>query len=360
MPKMFPLTELLALMVQRHASDLHCLVGLPPTLRVNGGLAPVEDAEPITENSLTNDLKSVLLPEIHEKYLRERTADTSYTLPDGSRFRFNVYFEKGTPALAARFIPTTIPSLNDLLVPDAVRKFLDLHSGIVLVTGPTGAGKTTLLASMLEEINMTRRTHIITFEDPPEFIFHSKESIISQLEYGKDFLTFQSALSHALRQDPNIILVGEMRDLETMSAALTLAETGHLVFATLHTNGAAQTVERVINAFPPFQQTQVRLQLSLVLRGIVSQLLLPSNNGTLVPVREVLVNNFAVAHLVSQGKTDQIQNVILSSAADWMQTLDQDLTALVEQNIIPVELAQKFSNRPQKYEGMTADETEEA
>lgn len=351
-----PLTELLALMVTEKLSDLHCLVGLPPTIRKNGKLHAVADVLAITTNGLANDIKSILPPEVHARYIQERTVDTSYTLPDGSRFRLNVYFEKASPALAARYIPASIPALESLNLPPIIDKFLEFRSGIVLVTGPTGCGKTTLLASMLEHINLSRSEHIVTFEDPIEFIFTPKQSIISQLQHGRDFLTFESALKHALRQDPNIVLIGEMRDLETMGAALTLAETGHLVFATLHTNSAAQTVERIVNAFPPYQQSQVRLQLALVLRGVISQLLLTGQDGNLSPAREILVNNTAIAHLIIEGKTEQIPNVILSSAVDGMQTLDQDLISMVEANLITPDLAQKYSNRPKQFEGMEGQE----
>ncbi len=344
-------------MAQEQLSDVHCLVGLPPTVRKNGRLGAVGDAVPITKNTLAADIKTLLTSDIHARYLAERTVDTSVGTPDGSRFRLNVYFEKENPALAVRYIPSKIPTLASLHLPPIVDRFLTLTNGIVLVTGPAGAGKTTLLAAMLEEINKTRSEHILTFEDPIEFLFHPKQSIISQLQLGRDFLNFESALKHALRQDPNVILIGEMRDLETMNAALALAETGHVVFATLHTNSAAQTVERIVNAFPAYQQTQIRLQLSLVLRGVISQLLLPAQDSSLSPAREILVNTTAVANLIAQGKTEQIPNVILSSAADGMQTLDQDLISMVEAHIITANLAQKYSPHPKQYERLEMEET---
>lgn len=351
MPVRRSLDELFHLCIQEHASDLHLLVGLPPILRVHKELVPVDDSEAVSANALANDIRGVLSPENHERYLAERSIDASYTLSDGSRFRVNAYFEKGSPALAARYIPALIPSLDDLDVPQAVHDFIQLGQGIVLVTGPAGSGKSTLLAAMLEEINQTRKEHILTFEDPIEFLFTPKQSIVSQLQLGRDFPNFQSALKHALRQDPNIILIGEMRDLETMQAALTLAETGHLVFATLHTNSAPQTIERVVNAFPPYQQTQVRLQLALSLRGVVSQLLLPRPDGDLIAAREVMINNSAIAHLIIEAKTEQIPNVLMTSAEEGMHTMDQELQGLVDQQLITPDIAMKHSRHPEKFGG---------
>jgi twitching motility protein PilT len=320
-------------------------------LRVHKVLTAVPDAEIVSANALANDIRGILLPEDHERYLKELSIDASYTLTDGSRFRVNAYFEKGSPALAARYIPAHIPSLDDLEVPAVVHDFIQLGQGIVLVTGPAGSGKSTLLAAMLEEINATRKEHILTFEDPIEFLFSPKQSIISQLQLGRDFPNFQSALKHALRQDPNIILIGEMRDLETMQAALTLAETGHLVFATLHTNSAPQTIERVVNAFPPYQQTQVRLQLALSLRGVISQLLLPTPDGGLLAAREVLINNSAIAHLIIEAKTEQIPNVLMTSGDQGMRTMDQELQELVDQGMVAPDTAMKYSRHPEKFGG---------
>lgn len=351
MPERRSLEDLLHLAVTEQASDLHLLVGLPPMLRIHKELIAVPGAEAVTANALANDIRGILSPETHERYQSERSIDASHTLSDGSRFRINAYFEKGNPALAARYIPAHIPSLTELAVPDAVLDFIHLGQGIVLVTGPAGAGKTTLLAAMIEEINATRKEHILTFEDPIEFLFSPKQSIISQLQLGRDFPHFQSALKHALRQDPNIILIGEMRDLETMQAALTLAETGHVVFATLHTNSAPQTIERIVNAFPPFQQNQVRLQLSLSLRGVISQLLLPSATGGLVAAREVLVNNSAIAHLILEAKTEQIPNVLMTSGDQGMRTMDQELQELVEQGMVAPDTAMKYSRHPEKFGG---------
>jgi len=356
MPVRRTLEDLFRLVISEQASDLHLLVGLPPMLRIHKELEAVTDSEPTMANTLAADIQAILLPELHARYLKDRSVDASYTMQDGSRFRLNAYFEKGNPALAARFIPSHIPTLEDLNVPAAVYDFINLGQGIVLITGPAGSGKSTLLAAMLEQINLTRSEHILTFEDPIEFLFTPKKSIISQLQLGRDFPGFQEALKHALRQDPNIILIGEMRDLETMQAALTLAETGHLVFATLHTNSAPQTIERVVNAFPPYQQTQVRLQLALSLRGVVSQLLLPGPGGDLVAAREVMLNNSAIAHLIIEAKTEQIPNVLMTSAEQGMKTMDQELMELVDQGILSPQVAMKNSRHPEKFGGEEIEE----
>jgi twitching motility protein PilT len=333
-----------------NASDIHLMVGHPPIYRVNGRLQRSSDFPPYTAETLIKILDDLLTPEGQERYHKEREMDTSAVLPTGERFRVNLFWENLQPAMAARFIPNVIPALDDLLAPEAADDFIMLHNGLVLVTGPTGAGKSTLIAAMIEQINSTRAEHIITLEDPVEFQYTSKESIIAQRQLGQDFLSFQAGLKHILRQDPNVILVGEMRDLETIAATMTLAETGHLVFATLHTNSASETIDRIVDAFPPEQQPQIRTQLALVLRGIISQILIPKVDGTRVAAHEVLVNNIAIANLIREGKTEQIPNVLYSSPGEHMNTLDQELRWLMDQGFITMETAMSHARKPENFE----------
>jgi twitching motility protein PilT len=298
-----------------------------------------------------NDWKrpQILTPESQQRLNAERDLDTLIVLDTGERFRVNIFFEKSGPALAARYIPSVIPSLDDLLAPEAAYDFAKLNRGLVLVTGPTGCGKSTLLASIIEEINATRGVHILTLEDPVEFLHAPKLSLIAQRQLGDDFLSFPSGLKHVLRQDPNVILVGEMRDLETIATVITLAETGHLVFATLHTNSAAETVERIVDSFPATQQMQIRLQLATVLQGIIAKLLIPKTDGTRVSAHEVLVNNTAIANLIRESKTNQIQNVLYSSTQNKMHTLDQDLQWLLEEGFISRDIAVAHSRTPSTF-----------
>jgi len=274
-----------------------------------------------------------------ELFLTEKELDLSYDLPSVSRFRVNLHIERGNPALAARIVSARIATMEDLVMPEVVYDLVRLPQGLILVTGPTGCGKSTSLAAMVSLINKERRAHIITLEDPIEFLHTSDQSIIKQRQLSTDFLSFPEALKHVLRQDPNVIMVGEMRDLETVAATITLAETGHLVLATLHTLNAAQTVDRIIDIFPPYQQTQVRLQLSLSLRGVISQQLLPKKGGGRVASREIMINTPAVSNLIRENKIAQIKSVIQTSAEDGMTTMDQDLKRLYKDNLIDREVA---------------------
>ncbi|MBD3251250.1 PilT/PilU family type 4a pilus ATPase, partial [Candidatus Uhrbacteria bacterium] len=301
-----------------HVSDVHCMVGQSPIFRMNGVLEEQKDFKAYTEEILKKHLNEMLTKAQHEEFYQTRELDMSLVLPAGGRFRLNLFWEKGNPALAARYIPLEIPSLDDLLAPEASYDFVKRDMGLVLVTGPTGCGKSTMLASMLEDINLNDKKHIITLEDPVEFMYTPKQSLIAQRELGSDFLSFEEGLKHILRQDPDVILVGEMRNLETISAAITLAETGHLVFATLHTNSAPETIDRIVNVFPPNQQQQIRLQLAMTLAGVISQILIPKTDGALIAAHEVLVNNIAIANLIRESKTNQIQNVLYSSPDEHM------------------------------------------
>lgn len=328
------------------ASDVHCMVGYSPIFRINGELVPQEKHPAFTEAKLIKYIEEILTEEQFKRFQKDRELDMSLVLPEGGRYRVNVFWEKNMPALAARFIPVVIPTLEDLIAPEAAYDFVKRDSGLVLVTGPTGAGKSTLLASMIEQINQTQARHIITLEDPIEFMYESKKSVIAQREYGSDFLQFEEGLKHVLRQDPDVILVGEMRNLETIETTITLAETGHLVFATLHTNSAPETIDRTVNAFPPSQQQQIRLQLSMVLAGVISQILVPKVDGALMAAHEVMVNNFAIANLINEAKTNQIQNVLFSSPEEHMNTLDQELRWMLQEGFITEDTAKVHARNP--------------
>lgn len=332
------LVPLLSQAAKEQASDVHLTVGLPPVFRINGELQR-RDAPPYEEETLLAHIMEILPPDQQKRFQEDRQVDTLTVTPAGERFRVNVFWEKHLPALAARYIPSTIPTLEDLMAPDAAYDFVKLNQGFVLVTGPAGAGKSTLLASLIERINDTRSEHIITLEDPIEFLHQSNKSVVAQRQMGRDFLDFPGALKHVLRQDPDVVLVGEMRDLETIAAAITLAETGHLVFATLHTNNAPETVERIVDAFPAAQQAQIRLQLAFVLRGIIAQILIPKTDGTRIAAHEVLVNNTAIATLIRDARTNQIQNVLWSSTNEHMNTMDQELRWLMDEGHITKETA---------------------
>lgn len=341
---------ILAQAAQEQASDIHLMAGQPPIFRVHGKLKRLETLPAYTGEMLLAHLDQALSPEQQARYRAERELDTSLVLATGERFRVNAFWEKGNPSIAFRFIPATIPSLDDLLAPEAAYEFVKLNYGLVCVTGPTGAGKSTLLAAMIQEINNTRKEHIVTLEDPIEFLYASNQSIIAQRELGGDFLSFPAGLKHVLRQDPNVILVGEMRDLETIQATITLAETGHLVFTTLHTNSAPETIDRVVDSFPAGQQQQIRLQLALVLKGIISQILLPRTDETRIAAHETLVNNIAIANLIRESKTNQIQNVLYSSPGEHMNTLDQELRWLVQESFITPETAKAHARNPNTFE----------
>jgi twitching motility protein PilT len=337
---------LFAKAAEEQASDIHCMVGQHPILRVHGKLKHLEDLPVFTAEKLLSDIDEILTPELRARFRTEREFDTSAVMKSGERFRVNLFWERDMPAVAIRYIPAAIPSLDDLLAPEAVYDFVNLNYGLVIMTGPTGAGKSTLLASIIEQINSTRAEHIMTLEDPIEFVYTPKQSVIAQRQFGQDFLSFPNALKHVLRQDPNVILVGEMRDLETIQATITLAETGHLVFTTLHTNNAAETIDRIVDSFPSGQQTQIRLQLAFVLRGVIAQILIPRVDGTRIAVHETLVNNTAVSNLIRENKTNQIQNVLYSSPDEHMNTLDQELKWLMNEGFITADVAKAHARNP--------------
>ena len=336
------LEQIFEIAVKENASDVHIVVGEPPILRINGELHQIKDAELFTAEAVQKLVYDILSAEQKERLEREKELDLSYQIQDGSRLRVNCHFEKGNIGLAARIIPSKIPSMEEIGMPEIVYQLTREKDGLVLVTGPTGCGKSTSLAAMIDLVNQERSESIITLEDPIEFIYTPKKSIIIQRQLGQDMLSFGEGLKHALRQDPNILLVGEMRDLDTIGTTITMAETGHLVFATLHTHNAGQTIDRVIDVFPPHQQDQVRLQLSLSLRAVISQHLIPAANGGRVALREILINTPAVANLIKENKVAQIKSVIQTSAEVGMITRDQHLKQLLAQKLITKEVYKAY------------------
>jgi twitching motility protein PilT len=326
----FSLTDALLLMLDRGASDLHITSGARPTVRVSGSLVGLDEFPVLTPPVLQRVIYAILTQAQRLKFEEELELDLAYSLPGRARFRVNVYRQRESLGAAFRVIPFEIKSLESLGVPPAVSNFASLPRGFVLVTGPTGSGKSTTLAALVDLANRTRHDHIMTVEDPIEFLHRHKSCLVNQREVGEDTWSFGGALKHVLRQDPDIILVGEMRDLETISVALTAAETGHLVFATLHTQDAAQTIDRVIDVFPPHQQQQVRQQLAMSLQGVVCQTLCKTADGHgRVVATEVLVVTPAVRNLIREGKTHQIYSVMQAGAQHGMHTLDQHLAELV-------------------------------
>ncbi len=343
------INELLIEAVKLDASDLHLTTGLPPMVRV-GGLLRALDDQPMLKSADTREMMySIMKPEVEARYEELGEVDFSHGIPGVARFRVNAYTQRSSVGGAFRVIPTKIRSLEELGLPPIIRTFADRARGMVLVTGPTGSGKSTTLASLIDIINTERACHVITLEDPIEYLHKHKKSMINQREVGTDTRSFAAALRAALREDPDVILVGEMRDLETTSIALTAAETGHLVFATLHTNDTVQTVDRVIDQFPPHQQQQVRVQFASVLQGIISQILLPCANGQgrIVAV-EVLVATPAVRNLIREGKTYQIYSVLQTGAKHGMISLDMQLAELARRGIITWDDALTHSTNPEE------------
>ena len=340
------LQELLKLTIDSKASDLHLLVGIPPYMRINGELKPLENLPPLTNETAKTLILSGMNAEQQKRYLATRELDFSIALPGTGRFRVNAYFEKQFPALNCRAIGEKIPTVDELRLPRICHTFATLKQGFILVTGPTGSGKSTTLASIIEEINITRAEHIVTIEDPMEFVYSGKKSIVSQRELGGDTLSWGAALKAVLREDPNVVLVGEMRDPETMAAAITVAETGHLVFATLHTNSAAQTVDRIIDSFPEDQQQQIRLQLSNSLEAVFSQRLIPAIAGGRVAAAEVMVATPAVRNTIREAKTHQLDSIIQTSAELGMMTLETSMAYWINQGVIEYSKAREFSTRP--------------
>jgi twitching motility protein PilT len=338
--------DLLDQLVQLEGSDLHIIVGSQPHFRVNGKLVPVENS-PVLEPEDTVALIKPLMTQEQQEYVEvNKELDFGYQFKDKGRFRTNVYHAKGHLAAALRLIPAEIKTLDELNIPEAVHRFGKWKQGLVLVTGPTGEGKSSTLAAVIDEINETRAEHIVTIEDPIEFVYEPKKSIISQRELNHDTEDWTIALRSVLREDPDIVLVGEMRDFETISSAITVAETGHLVFATLHTASAAQTMDRIIDVFPAHQQGQIRQQLAATVKAVASQRLLPTTTGGRFPALELMFANDAIRNLVREGKTHQIDNVIQTSGSAGMMLIETHLSQLIQQGVISEEAAMRQAFRP--------------
>ncbi|MCL1839843.1 type IV pilus twitching motility protein PilT [Candidatus Saccharibacteria bacterium] len=329
--------------VKLKASDLHLQVGLPPILRVDGSLMPVSGTKELTETTIEKLLFATMDDGQKEILLKDKEFDFSFAFGDLGRFRVNAFHEKGNLAGAFRLIPNQIKSVSELGMPPVISSFTEFPRGLVLVTGPTGSGKSTTLAALVDKINHEKSRHIITIEDPIEFTHKSRRSVVVQREVHYDTYSFSAALRSALRQDPDVVLIGEMRDLETIAAAITIAETGHLVFATLHTNSAAQSLDRMIDVFPPHQQPQVRSQLSNILMAICAQRLVPAIGGGRVVAAEVLIANPAVRSIIREGKTHQLDTVIQTGADQGMQTMDRTLVKLIQTGVITYDNAREYA-----------------
>ncbi|KKT91430.1 MAG: twitching motility protein [Candidatus Jorgensenbacteria bacterium GW2011_GWA2_45_13] len=340
------LNELLLTTAKQGASDLHIAVARRPTIRVDSVLIPLAKESILTKEDAEGLIQALLTEEQTKTFLKDRQIDFSFNFEDKARFRVNVYFQRGFVAAALRLIPAQIKTVEELSLPPILHDFTKMNQGFVLLVGPAGHGKSTSLAALLDEINHTRNDHIITIEDPIEYIFSQDRAIISQREVGQDTRSFQDALRAVLRQDPDVIMIGEIRDPETMSTAMTAAETGHLVFATLHTNSAAQTIDRIIDSFPPNQQGQIVSQLASTLAAIVSERLVPRVGGGRVPATEIMLMNPAIRNLIRERKIYQIDLVIETSVQEGMMSLNRSLVNLVKRKEVSVEQAEAYSLNP--------------
>jgi len=340
--------NLFKIAAEKKASDLHLLVGQPPIIRIDGELVTVNSVwtgkefyGPLSVTDLTVVTELLLDKEQRSRLTKEKDLDCSYAV-NNVRFRVNVSYEKNNLCVVARVIEEKKPTLDEIGMPEIIKDLLNVPQGLILITGPTGCGKSTTLAAMINHINANKSCHIVTLEDPIEYIFTSDKSLVAQRQLGSDVASFASGLKHVLRQDPNVIMVGEMRDLETISAAITLAETGHLVLATLHTYNAAQTIDRIIDIFPPHQQAQVKSQLSMLLTAIISQRLLPRISGGRIAARELLIRNAAVSNLIREGKISQLKSVMEMHTKNGMITLDSHLKELYKDNEISKETVEIY------------------
>lgn len=329
--------------IRKKASDLHLQVGLSPMLRIDGALTPIAGLAPLDIETVEKLIFAILDQDQQQILMKDKEFDFSFAFGDLGRFRVNAFHERGNLAAALRLIPNEIKSIQELNMPQVITNFAEYPRGLVLVTGPTGSGKSTTLAAIIDKINTEKSHHIITIEDPIEFTHKSKKSVVVQREVHYDTYSFSAALRSSLRQDPDVVLIGEMRDLETISAAITIAETGHLVFATLHTNSAAQSIDRMIDVFPPHQQPQIRAQLANILMGICSQRLVPSIGGGRSVAAEVLIATSAVRNIIREGKTHQLDAVIQTGGDQGMQTMDKTLVGLVQGGQVTYEEARNFA-----------------
>ena len=340
------LANLLILAGQQGASDIHFSVGRRPSIRVDGNLIEIAKEQVLTPDSVAALISGLLTPEQQDRLIKEREIDFAFNYEDKMRFRVNVYFQRGYLAASLRLISAEIRTLESLNLPPVLHELTNFSQGFVLVVGPAGHGKTTTLAALVDEINHKRMDHIITIEDPIEYVFVQDRSLVDQREVGSDTLSFHRGLKSILRQDPDVIMIGEMRDTESVSIALTAAETGHLVFSTLHTNSASQTLDRIIDSFPSSQQNQIRSQLAASIVAIVSQRLVPRISGGRVPVCEVMLANSAVKNLIREGKNYQLDLVIDTSAQEGMISMNRSLTDLIKKKMISLENAEIYSLNP--------------
>ncbi len=340
------LEELLLLTAKQNASDLHIAVGRKPSLRIDGRLVQIDREQVVTPDAAEALVYELLTPEQRDEFLVRKELDFSYQFEDKARFRVNVFSQRGFKAAALRLIPSQIRTVEELRLPSILHEFVKLSQGFILVTGPAGHGKSTTLAALLDEVNKTRMEHIITIEDPIEYLFAQDRAIISQREVKTDTPTFVDGLRSILRQDPDVIMIGEMRDRESITTAMTAAETGHLVFSTLHTNSASQTIDRIIDTFPADQQSQVTSQLAATLVAVVSERLIPRIDGGRVPACEIMITNSAIRNLIRERKSYQIDLVIETSLQDGMITLNRSLARLVKEKEISLENAELYSLNP--------------
>ena len=349
----FSVRQLLKVMIDRGGSDLHITTGTPPQIRIDGGLVPLR-TPPLNPTETKALCYEVLSDEQKIRFERENELDFSFNVKGLSRFRGNVFSQRGAVGAAFRAIPFKIRTLEELKTPEVLMDLADLPRGLVLVTGPTGSGKSTTLAAMIDQINSNKRHHIMTVEDPIEYLHPNKLCVVNQREVGADTASFKTALKYALRQDPDVVLVGEMRDLETIESAMTISETGHLAFGTLHTNSAVQSINRVIDVFPPHQQSQIRAQLSFVLQGVVTQMLLPRADGPgRAMAMEVMIPNIAIRNLIREAKVHQIYGLMQTGqGTSGMQTMNQSLYGLFQEGVIDLETAMGRSPEPSELHGM--------
>lgn len=350
------ITQILQYCVQYQASDVHLNVGVPPYLRYLGNLVPIPETEILTPEAL----KELVMPIVNEQQKElievDRELDFSYSTINGARFRINVFHEKGNLAAVLRYVPPEIKSISDLGLPNILNDLTQLKQGLILLTGPTGHGKSTSMAAMIDKINKERAEHIVTIEDPIEFVHKSIKSVISQREMHADTHSWGVALRSVLREDPNVVLIGEMRDYETIEAALTVAETGHLVFATLHTNSASQTIDRIVDVFPEQQQQQIRSQLAATLEAVLSERLVPSISKGRVPIMEILLGTQAVRSTIRDGKTHMLTNVMQTSVELGMRTLEMALAEAYEEKLITLEVARDYSQNLEELNRLVSKE----
>ncbi len=348
--------EYLELLVKKEASDLHLVVASPPVIRIDGQLMPVSTS-PLTPENTENLVFELVTTEQKEMLLVNKEIDFSFALGEVARFRVNAYFQKGYISAALRLIPATIKTIEELNLPRICHNFAKMRQGFVLVTGPTGHGKSTTIASIINEINQTRPVHILTIEDPIEYVYPKGKALVSQREMHLDTHSWEVALRSALREDPDVVLVGEMRDYETIASAITVAETGHLVFATLHTNSASQSIDRIIDVFPENQQPQIRLQLSSIIAGIISERLVPAIGSGRLPAVEILLASSAVQTAIREAKTHQIDNIIQTSGEAGMILLDASLAYLVKAGRVALDVARSYSIRPEELERLVTSKS---